>query len=81
MPSAPGFTLDAVSVRVPASVLLSMTEEQRERIEVLVRGFNASAVELIRDSWQADSVLFTLRDNEGAHLLSGLIEADGCAHT
>lgn len=73
--------LGTVIVRVPLSLVLTMTEQQRERIEVLVRGFKPVDVSLWRDSWSAGNVMFSLLDERGGTILHGLIEPDGCSHT
>lgn len=73
--------LDSVIVRAPLSVLQTMTEAQHERLEVLVRGYNPATVVLTYDMWNRESILFTLYSDGTQHLLSGLIEQDGSAHT
>lgn len=74
-------SLQSVVVRAPLSVLLAMSEEQRERVEVLARGFNPATIVLTEDLWMKGAVCFTLYGAETNHILSGLIELDGCAHT
>ena len=81
MPTTDESFLDGVIVRAPLSVLLRMSEEQRERVEFLARGWNPVTVVLCSDLFNKESVLFTLYNAQTTHLLSGLIELDGSSHT
>ena len=81
MSSPSEVNLDVCRVTAPLSVLLTMTEQQRERLEVLCRGFIPRDVGLSTDMWNRANIEFTLHGPNGEHYLSGLIEPDGRAHT
>jgi hypothetical protein len=72
---------DYTRVQVPLVVLRVLTEGQVERLGILIAGYNAETAELSTDSWNPDSVLFTLFDAQKRPMLHGLIEPGGSAHT
>jgi hypothetical protein len=68
-------------VETSLATLCELTPEQIARVRILSDGFKASKIRMHRDDYATRNVLFSLHDTEGGHILNGLIEADGRAHT
>lgn len=78
--------VDLARVQIPLGCLLVITEAQIDRARILVSGFKADRIALVRDSWNTEqedrvNLLFTLYDAHENGIISGLIEPDGRAHT